>query len=177
MSTFTRVQPSGTMIGQLEPSCHTRSDVGSPLPITHPLGSVSNSPATTLSDHQIKSLPLPITPPSPHRNLWRRQRLRKRSLVSCLLSFVSLPVIGARADICLSARLTAAHEGGITADMADRSLAESHLKKDQLASVERGDSDDGSSIVSDDQKQSGVQGIEAISQTWTRTSLNAAYLG
>ena len=55
--------------------------------------------------------------------------------------------------------------------------AEAARKTRLAASGERSDSEYESSIESGVVKQTGVQHIEAISQTWTRTSLNVAYLG
>lgn len=39
------------------------------------------------------------------------------------------------------------------------------------------DEEDASSLISNDTQQQGVKRIEAISQTWTHSSLIAAYLG
>lgn len=39
------------------------------------------------------------------------------------------------------------------------------------------DEEDASSLISDDTQQQGVKRIEAISQTWTHSSLIAAYVG
>ena len=78
---------------------------------------------------------------------------------------------------CYKAQLRQLSQGGVLSCQAMADAGESAAGPAKDAPYrDRVDGDDAESFTSDD-TQTGVKGIEAISQTWTRWSLITAYLG